>query len=326
MYQSIVDYCSQLPEELHFVEVPEYAKDGETLYRMLSDYGTGSARVVHFDENLLVILIADFTPKTTFEKVTAIEEEYLELSQFETENSSFKIGGRRLKHIESGIYCYVNTKKTTYTYCKAAQPTSFIKIILTKKYFDTFLKAHYGEDYDQSKGAIHYLLRNPNAPELNFVFQQIRNCQAEGKAKRLYLESKVMELLSLATRFSEEGKKNGHIPVTLDKNDIRSLNKTVIFMKNDLAAYPSGIQLAKIAGMSPARYQLAFRKHYGTTPYEYLKEMRLNYALFLLKNSEYDIRSISEKVGYRHSGHFARLFKNIYGLTPKEYRKVNGIK
>ena len=33
------------------------------------------------------------------------------------------------------------------------------------------------------------------------------------------------------------------------------------------------------AGMSPARYQLAFRKYYGFTPYEYLKEMRLNRAL-----------------------------------------------
>lgn len=54
-------------------------------------------------------------------------------------------------------------------------------------------------------------------------------------------------------------------------------------MKKDLSAYPSGEELAQIAGMSPARYQLAFRKYYGTTPYEYLKEMRLNQALFLLK-------------------------------------------
>ena len=40
-------------------------------------------------------------------------------------------------------------------------------------------------------------------------------------------------------------------------------------MKKDLSAYPSGEELAQIAGMSPARYQLAFRKYYGTTPYEY---------------------------------------------------------
>ena len=78
--------------------------------------------------------------------------------------------------------------------------------------------------------------------------------------------------------------------------------------------------------MSPTRYQLAFRKYYGTTPYEYLKEMRLNQALFLLKNSDYGIATIAAKVGYHNSGHFAKLFKNAYGMGPKEYRTNHNIK
>ena len=78
--------------------------------------------------------------------------------------------------------------------------------------------------------------------------------------------------------------------------------------------------------MSTARYQLAFRKHYGTTPYEYLKELRLNQALLLLKNSDYGIATIAAKVGYHNSGHFAKLFKKAYGLGPREYRNLHGIK
>jgi len=104
------------------------------------------------------------------------------------------------------------------------------------------------------------------------------------------------------------------------------MKKTVTYMKKDLSAYPSGEELAQIAGMSPARYQLAFRKYYGTTPYEYLKEMRLNQALFLLKNSDYGIATIAAKVGYHNSGHFAKLFKNAYGMGPKEYRTNHNIK
>ena len=84
--------------------------------------------------------------------------------------------------------------------------------------------------------------------------------------------------------------------------------------------------IQQIAGMSYARYQLAFRKYYGTSPYEYLKEMRLNQALFLLKNSDYGIATIAAKVGYHSSGHFAKLFKNAYGMGPREYRMVQGIK
>src|SRR5699024_11154897 len=100
--------------------------------------------------------------------------------------------------------------------------------------------------------------------------------------------------------------------------DIRGLKKSVTHMKKDLSAYPSGEELAQIAGMSYARYQLAFRKYYGTSPYEYLKEMRLNQALFLLKNSDYGIATIAAKVGYHSSGHFAKLFKNAYGMGPRE--------
>lgn len=54
--------------------------------------------------------------------------------------------------------------------------------------------------------------------------------------------------------------------------------------------------------------------------------MRLNQALFLLKNSDYGIATIAAKVGYHSSGHFAKLFKNAYGMGPREYRMVQGIK
>ena len=156
------------------------------------------------------------------------------------------------------------------------------------------------------------------------MFQQIRDCQAEGHTLKIYLESKVMELLSLVVKGMEQEQK--HISVKLDYKDIRNLRKTVTVMKNDLAAYPTGEELAQIAGMSTARYQLAFRKYYGTTPYEDLKELRLNQALILLKNSDYGIATIAAKVGYHNSGHFAKLFKKVYGLGPREYRNLHGIK
>jgi AraC-like DNA-binding protein len=324
MELSVTDYLLELPEAMHFVKVQGLSKDGTLVYRMLSDYGSGSFQIFRFEDDLLFILVADFTPKNTFEKVAEISEDYLEISQFETDSSLFKVGGRKTQQISKGIYCYVNTQKKTYVYCEKGKPVRFAKIILTRKYFDTFFRLHYGKDYEQTKSAKDYILRNPNQPELNFIFQQIRDCQAEGQILRMYLESKVLELLSLVVKGIEQEQK--HISVTLDYKDIRNLKKTVTVMKNDLAAYPSGEELAKIANMSPARYHLAFRKHFGTTPYEYLKEMRLNQALLLLKNSDYGISGVAAKVGYHNSGHFAKLFKSAYGIGPREYRKIHGIK
>ena len=58
-----------------------------------------------------MILIADYTPKETFEKIATISEEYMEISQFETDSSSFKIGRRKTQPVGKGIYCYVNTQR-----------------------------------------------------------------------------------------------------------------------------------------------------------------------------------------------------------------------
>ena len=49
----------------------------------------------------------------------------------ETDSSSFKIGRRKTQPVGKGIYCYVNTQKTTYVYCEKGKPVRF-----TKNYFD----------------------------------------------------------------------------------------------------------------------------------------------------------------------------------------------
>ena len=99
---------------------------------------------------------------------------------------------------------------------------------------NTYFRLHDRNNAELLNSARDYILKNPSLPELNFVFQQIRDCQAEGHTLKIYLESKVMELLSLVVKGMEQEQK--HISVKLDYKDIRNLRKTVTVMKNDLAA------------------------------------------------------------------------------------------
>ena len=110
MELSIADYLLQLPENMHFAKVQELSGEGSIYYRMLSEYGSGSFQLIRFENDLLMILIADYTPKETFEKIATISEEYMEISQFETDSSSFKIGKRKTQPVGKGIYCYVYSK------------------------------------------------------------------------------------------------------------------------------------------------------------------------------------------------------------------------
>lgn len=321
MEKTVVEYLSNLINITPFIAIPELSSKNDQVYQIHPDYGKGSFRILKFDGNQLLILIADFTPNETIEKITKVSEKYLEISQFETENSFFKVGGRKTNTIEKGIYCYLNTEKKTYTYCEANRPVKFTKVILTQKYFDTFLKLRYENiEYNNTKTLNNHFLKTQNLPELNFIFQQIRESQVEGKLLQLYLESKVMELLSFIISITDKTDKN--ISVVLSKKDKQNLRKSVSAMKKDLSKHIDGYELSKIALMSPARYQLAFRKYYGVPPYEYLKELRLNKALLLLKNPENSIYIIAEKVGYKHAGHFSKVFKSVYGISPSKYRKM----
>ena len=325
MEKTVIDYYLNLPEELHFVYVPEMSEERNVYYRMLSEYGSGSIRLMNFYGQFLIVL-ADFTPRQDFEKVSEIEQEYFEISQFETDSSSYKIGGHKMKQVDRGICCYANTRKVACAFCEAGKPTRFTKVIVTRSYFDLFLMQRYEDSYEVSKNALDCLVQNPNSPELNFIFQQIKDCPADGRSRYLYMEGKVMELLSLVTNNLEHEQRRRHLPVKLDKKDRRSLGKAVTLMKKDLSAYPSISELAQIANMSPSRFQMAFRLVYGTTAYEYLKVMRMNYALLLLRDSDDNISTVAFKVGYRNAGHFAKLFKETFGMGPKEYRNIHQIK
>ena len=322
---TVIEYYMELPKHLHFVRIAEQSDQDCGCYRMLSDYGTGSVRILNLHQQVLIVL-ADFMPLKDFEKVSEIREDYFEISQFETASSSFKVSGRKVKQVDQGICCYANSQKTAYAFCEAGKQTRFTKVIVTRSYFDRFLQDQDGDNYEVSKNALDYLVQNPNSPDLNFVFQQIKDCPAEGKTRNLYVESKVMEILSLITHNLEQEQNRRHLPVKLDKKDKYSLGKAITLMKRNLSAYPSIFQLAQTANMSPSRFQMAFRQFYGTTAYEYLKVLRMNHALLLLHDSDDDIRNVALKVGYRNAGHFSKLFKDTFGMGPKEYRNTHRIK
>ena len=54
-----------------------------------------------------------------------------------------------------------------------------------------------------------------------------------------------------------------------------------------------------------------------------LQHVRINTAKNMLEQGNTRIADISASLGYRHSTHFARAFREICGLTPREYRRMH---
>lgn len=67
------------------------------------------------------------------------------------------------------------------------------------------------------------------------------------------------------------------------------------------------------------------KKHTKMTFKELLQEKKLSKAIELIKSTNYSIIEIIKLVGYENPTYFYKIFKNKFGMTPREYKKINSI-
>jgi len=59
----------------------------------------------------------------------------------------------------------------------------------------------------------------------------------------------------------------------------------------------------------------------GLAPVEFIKEVRIKRAASLIEENEYTMTQISYMVGINDSRYFSKCFKQVYGMTPTEYKE-----
>ena len=87
------------------------------------------------------------------------------------------------------------------------------------------------------------------------------------------------------------------------------------------ASPPTIHDLAHLCATNESKLKIVFKKAFKTTIYNYIQKLRLEEANILLKERSLSIGEISKKVGYKHQGHFSKLFFSSYGIYPKDLLK-----
>lgn len=78
--------------------------------------------------------------------------------------------------------------------------------------------------------------------------------------------------------------------------------------------------LAEELYTSKSTLSRVFKKHTGVYFADYVSNLRIEQAVFLLDNTDNNITKISSDCGFSNSSVFNRLFKQKFGLSPSEYR------
>jgi len=80
-------------------------------------------------------------------------------------------------------------------------------------------------------------------------------------------------------------------------------------------------ELAQSVGLSTAHFSEMFRKSTGETPHQFVLRLRVERAKEMLRSAESRVLDIAVACGFKTQQHFARVFRHLCGLSPKEYRR-----
>lgn len=80
--------------------------------------------------------------------------------------------------------------------------------------------------------------------------------------------------------------------------------------------------LSKEAGLSDGYLNYLFRKTIGISPVQYIRKYRIDQAKYLLGETDHSIKQIGVQVGYPDAFYFSRVFRQVEGLPPSQYRHV----
>lgn len=82
--------------------------------------------------------------------------------------------------------------------------------------------------------------------------------------------------------------------------------------------------IAASCGLNRSYFGKIFHENMGKTPQEFLISYRMTKATELLKLTRLSIADVGNAVGYPNQLHFSRAFKNVYGVSPRQWRYEHG--
>ncbi|MBE7063405.1 MAG: AraC family transcriptional regulator [Ruminococcaceae bacterium] len=107
-------------------------------------------------------------------------------------------------------------------------------------------------------------------------------------------------------------------------SSLKSFNKVEtarIFIEEYYVEKITVEQLAKTSGLSPSYFRKKFREAFGSSPNQYINEVRCRHAKELLISGVFTMQEIAQKCGFDNAFYFSHVFKKFTGVSPADFKK-----
>ncbi|MFJ6210510.1 helix-turn-helix transcriptional regulator [Lysinibacillus sp. NPDC092081] len=154
-----------------------------------------------------------------------------------------------------------------------------------------------------------------NASSL-IIVRQMLDAIASKKMTNLELECRALQLLSMT--FRSHLFDNSLSPVMFSKSDRTKIQQAQSIIMEHMSNPPTLIELSRLIGLNDYKLKKGFKEMFGTTVFGYLREKRLEKAFLLLQEGTMNVTDIANAVGYSNPSYFAEIFKERFGINPRE--------
>lgn len=206
-------------------------------------------------------------------------------------------------------------------FVQAGTKTYNICIFMRKKFVEEYLigtgylKEVINKVFDRNQNTLFYhnIMNNNSLQYMN----EFRNSNCEGNSFDLFLSATVYNLLG---EYFNELVCRDFIVSKLNETDFTAIIDSQKFLINKLRdSFPGIKTIAELAFMSETKFKKLYKKITGLTPYEFYLNNKLELTRDLLVSRKYSIGEIADELRFPTASNLTHLFKNYFGVLPKDY-------
>ena len=266
------------------------------------------------------LIFMDFNCSDIFDEPNEMRN-VLEIRHYQEGRVEFEFEGDKVFHLQQDEFCVNGMLNMPARYSFPFDYCSGLSLVLDKNSMTEVTRSQLAlfqidisvleEDLDTAHQW--YICKTP--PSMCHVFEELYAAKEHETSQ--YFRIKVLELLYHATKLRKEDR----VAATYYARDhIEIVKRVRKAMLKDLSRSTPLEQFLRGEAISTVTFQTIFKQIYGRSPYAYLKHYRMNSAAVQLRESNESINQIALSLGYSNASKFARAFRDVFGVLPKDYR------
>lgn len=165
----------------------------------------------------------------------------------------------------------------------------------------------------------HYYNKTTISYPVKMAIVQMLGCPFHGITRKIYLESKVLELVALqmdALIFNHSAGSGPNPAERLETDRIYEAREIIL---DRYLNPPSLGELSRKVGLNEFKLKKGFQRVFGNTAFGCLYDYRMEQARRHLEEGRKSVKEIAYAVGYKSNSRFSDAFKRKFGARPTRY-------